>query len=472
MTLSIRSSSHLALFGLSLGLSLGLGACNLVQVGGLGGGGPKSGGGGQGGGASGGAAANGKAADPAMVKLFATLDYKCCATGRERGRNVLAAAGIDVTQIGHFGTPDAEWLPGWNNRGSHDELADAFLQGAINKTWSAQCVADWEDWSGKAKKLDDALRPTLGALASGGYYERASGLRALFGKVLEQRKALGIELSAEHPMSHTGLLFDVALATYQLHREQRREFAATSVLGTYEKELQLLHERGRHATKDAAFERDLFCAMGERVGTHRTVKMPKLGPLDADAEAVPKWPEWDQAARIDVINKEIAQKPPRAYAEMPRVDVKVPWLLGGGWGSAPAYDPKAPKLGRVGPLEITAIKGSGASAVVVLGEKKTSARGYDCRPTGRPGNDFGGQELACKTGTDEDIVEISAQIGELPAGVSLAKGDKLELYLDVESDKSVVEKSTPPLMVRRRTIVGTARHVSSVQRGAQVLVKY
>lgn len=462
MTHSIRTASRVAL----LGLSLGVAACNLVHVGGLGGGGAKGGGEGSN------AATNDKAADPAMVKLFQSLDYKCCATGRERGRNVLATAGIDVTQIGHFGTPDAEWLPGWNNRGSHDELADAFLQGAINKTWSAQCIADWEDYSGKAKKLDDALRPTLGALSSAGYYERASGLRALFGKVLEQRKGLGIELSAEHPMSHTGLLFDVALATYQLHREQHREFAATSVLGAYEKELQLLHERGRHASKDAVFERDLFCAMGERLGTHRTAKMPNLGPLDADAQAVPKWPEWDQASRIDAINKEVASKPPHAYIEMPRVDMKVPWLLGGGWGSPPTFDPKAPKLGRVGPLEIVAIKGSGATAVVVLGDKKISARGYDCRPTGRPGNDFGGQEVACKTGTDEDVVEISVQIGELPAGVTLAKGDKLELYLDVESDKSVVEKNTAPLVVRKRTIVGTARHLASVQRGAQVLAKY
>jgi len=445
---------------LALGLVFATG-CNLLHIKGPGGAG--------GGGTS-------ASADPAMVKLFATLDYKAFPTGRERGRDVLAKAGIDVTQIGHFGTPDAEWLPGWNNRGSHDELADAFVQGAINKTWSAQCIADWADYRAKKTALEAALRPSLtAAKANGNFYDRASGLRDLFGKVIVEEKARGIALPAEHPMHETGILYEVAVVAFQTHRESHRDFAAWGLFSTHEKELGYLYDRGRTPSSDEKLERDIFCKLAETTGTHRTPKIPFVLGMQDEQAGVVKWPDWDQGESVKAMNAIVASKNPKSHDELAVAKWKVPHVSHDVNGKL-EFDGAAPKLALVGPLTVTSVKSTATKTTVTLSHTTTSARGYGCVPTSEiesvDSNGYVRYKLNCKTGTDQDTVEAELVFAELPSGFAFAKDDEVEAFVDIESDKSQKLKDTAPLVVRKRSIVGAGRHLARVKRGGAFVVKF
>jgi hypothetical protein len=282
-------------------------------------------------------------------------------------------------------------------------------------------------------------------------------------------------LPATHPMHETGILYEVAAVAFAAHRESRRDFAAWGLFSNQEKELGYLYDRGRTPSNDETLERNIFCKLAETTGTHRTAKLPLVLGMEDEQAGVVKWPEWDQSEQVKAMNAIVATKNPKSHAELAVAKWKYPQVAHDVSGKL-EFDGAAPKLALLGPLTVVSVKSTAAKTTLTLSHTTTSARGYGCVPTKEiesiDANGYVRYKLDCKVGTDQDTVEAELVFTELPSGFAFAKDDEVEAFIDIESDKSQKLKDTAPLVVRKRSIVGTGRHIARVKRGGNVVVKF
>jgi hypothetical protein len=258
-------------------------------------------------------------------------------------------AGISDTGLFKRGNVDPEWIPGWSNDLSTIELTNALVQGAVNRTWQKQCLADYDDYRQGLAAIEAKRRPQLVALGKGNYYERVSGLRTLLGDVLKDAEQKGLKLHSTHPLAWVGLPYEIASATVQLHRDTGHEYALASLVAPVSDKLASFSRFGRPWSEDKTLDRDVFCAYAETSGTHRTPKLPDIVGASPGEDSPARWPV--PAARHKEINQQLKSSQPQSEAALAISSWSIPSLESGSLGR----DTKAPKLVLTGPYVISGI---------------------------------------------------------------------------------------------------------------------
>lgn len=420
---------------------------------------------------SAGQSAGPKSGDAELDKLYQSIDYTCCTETRASGRMFFQKAGISDTGLFKRGNVDPEWIPGWTHDLSTIELTNALVQGAVNRTWQKQCLADYDDYRQGWAAIEAKHRPRLAALAKGNYYERISGLRTLYTDVLGDADQKGLKLHPTHPLAWVGLPYEIASAAVQLHRDAGREFALTEAMGPIRDRLDSFSHSGRAWSEDKALDRDVFCAYAETTGTHRTPRLPDIVGATPGEGSPARWPV--PAARHAEIKKQLQSLEPQSTAALAIPKWSVPSLESGSL----SRDSKAPKLVYTGPYVVTGVTRDGDKVVIVGEQKSTEPFNYDCRSTGTiasfdlNGNPVHGRD--CKVGSKTRVIAAEITFPDLPASIPINKSDEILLYGDISrEEKETPQKQTPSEVVTRRFYAFDGKHLKQVKREGKVVAGF
>jgi hypothetical protein len=418
-----------------------------------------------------GSSAGPKSSDAELTKLYQSIDYTCCTEGRASGRMFFQKAGVSDTALFKRGNVDPEWIPGWTNDLSTTELTNALAQGAVNRTWQKQCLADYDDYRQGWTAIETKHRPRLAALAKGNYYERAAGLKALLTDVLGDAEQKHLTLHASHPLAWVGLPYEIAVATVQLHRGTAHEVALAEVVSPVRDKIDNFSHFGRPWSEDKELDRDVFCAYAETTGTHRTPKLPDIVGATPGESSPARWPV--PAARHQEISKQLKSLEPQSTAALAIPKWEVPTLESGSL----SRDPKAPKLVATGPYVVSSIQRDGDKVVIVGEQKSSEPFNYDCRKTGTiasfdlNGNAVPGRD--CKVGTKTRVIAAEITFTDVPASIQINKSDEILLYGDVaREEKETPQKQTPSEVVTRRSYAFDGKHLRQVKREGKVVAGF
>ncbi len=412
-----------------------------------------------------------KSSDAELTKLYQSIDYTCCTETRAGGRAFFQKAGISEIALFKRGNVDPEWIPGWTKDLSTTELTDALVQGAVNRTWQKQCLADYDDYRQGMTAIEATRRPQLAALGKGNYYERASGLRTLLDDVLKDAEQKHLKLHSSHPLGWVGLPYEIAAAMVQLHRGTSHEVGLTEVVGPVRDKIDAFARFGRPWSEDKDFDRDVFCAYAETSGTHRTPKLPNIVGATPGEGSPARWPV--PAARHQEISKQLKSLTPQSEAAMAISSFAIPSLESGSL----SRDPKAPKLVLTGPYVISGIQRDGDKVVIVGEQKSTEPFNYACRSTGTIASfDLNGNAVAgrdCKIGSKTRVIAAEVTFTDVPASLQLGKSDEILFYGEVaREEKETPQKQTPSEVVTRRFYAFDGKHLRQVKREGKVVASF
>ena len=370
---------------------------------------------------------------------------------------------------------DPEWIPGWDSLTLTDETRVAITQAAINKSWSAQCAADFAEYRGTWKKLETANAAELERLKkTGNYYTRAAGLSALLAKVRKEAEAAKALYPAGYEPANVGLQNDIVAAMVSLHRDSGREYVLAGYLAQNEVSLADYAVRGR-AFADDATEKDLFCSAAVKVGTRKTPPLPLIFEMGNGYKAV-RWPvSAERTKEVRAQRDALIAKSAPAFAIE---DVRAGDFVN---GSSSQTHPKLYYVYAEGgsgmdndsPFKVTSVKPlAGGGLTLGLASTRTRMLPYDCRDTNKvdridPNTGKVVYVKDCKLQKYQTVRAITAELKEVPPGVEIKTGDSLGFYADVLSRKETVTVNTKPAKTVKEAVTMKIRHLDRVNRGSQ-----
>lgn len=369
---------------------------------------------------------------------------------------------------------DAEWIPGWDSLSLTDETRVAIAQAAVNKSWSAQCTLDFNEYRAAWKKIDGAYAAELAGFAKpGNYYTRAAGLSTLLAKVRKDAEGSKVLYPAGYEPANVGLLNDIVTVMVALHKETGREFALAGYLAKNNVNLADYAAHGRKFADDAT-ERDIFCSAAVKVGTLKTPAVPVMAEYGKAFSAV-KWPvSNDRTKQVYAQRDALVAKATTALAVK---DVRAGDLLN---GSSSSSDPKLWWVYSEGssgmdsdtPFKVTSVKPlAGGGLSLAITQTRVRMLPYDCRDTNKvdridPNTGKVVYVKNCKMQKYTTSREIAAEMKEVPSGVDIKVGDALGFYADLASSKETIVTNTAPAKTVKEAMVMKIRHLENVQRGA------
>lgn len=413
------------------------------------------------------------APDPRLVELHRSLDYTCCTEGRKRGSDYYKKAGLETIGVFKYGNPDPEWLPGWSYQASTEDLMDAVVQAAVNRTWLKKCHADWAEYRAGIKKIEDTHRPRLAEIRKrSNYYERSAGLVNLMVTLLGDVDREKLELRKMHPTARVGLGYEIVAALFETHREMKRGFRMRSYLNQAWSQIELYGKHGRPWSSDEAFERDAFCMSAQRLGTHKTPELPSLGPWDPKAYAMIRWPFTE--AREDEIETKLAEAG-KATAAALTAPAEF-GITGLDMGFREEEERTPGVLFYAEQFVVEKVEAAGDKTKIVARRHEAKPLEYDCRRTNRidsvDPNGYVRYAVDCKLGTKERDVVVSLSFGDLPASVTPQKGDEIVFYATIVDRKDKTLKNLPNHLHHLREYTLDGQHLAQVKRDDKVVIAY
>jgi len=209
---------------------------------------------------------------------------------------------------------------------------------------------------------------------------------------------------------------------------------------------------GRPWSTDDGVERDQFCAYSEELGTHRT---PSMSGAGADYGDLVKQPDWHAPARAAKVKRLLdataaAAKAAHAHdpAEVPTLDV----------------DSAKGALVQVSQPPLTSARRKGTQYLLTFTASNTTTHWVGCRSTGeieRIADD--GRVIhheVCKPDYEDYNTTITAILDDVPAAITLQKGDYVLVYGTVARNTVQTHGSTT-----RHDVQLIRAHLGSIDRG-------
>ncbi len=401
-----------------------------------------------------------------VKNLYSKLDYTCCSDG---DRSVVehlfdkggVPSGYNPVRDPKIAELDPTWLPGTAKLKLTDETREAIVQAAVNRTWAGQCKSDYKSFRAGWKTIEDKYRPELEMLRKEkNYYRAVTGLMSLMGDVLQEGERAKLTLRGEHPHQWTGLKFEIYGAIVEAHRGADRLFYLDAKLDRVKDMARALASFGR-SFKDDAFEETVFCANAQTLGTH------KMGPLmivterDTSTAAV-LWPYSKEKRKELKAELTKLQAASAAALKLGRRESIV--LLADHVSPGGTHNQKG-KLIQAKGFTVTKIKRDGMNVELTATLTEKSAFSYGCTRSNRVDRVTDGgvvlYEQNCQTGTSEDTKIVQVTIADLPASVSIAKGDLITVFGNVVTFTEK-EAKTASSKTHTRNYVLKGKHLSDV----------
>jgi hypothetical protein len=395
-------------------------------------------------------------------ELSKKLTYEHVSDGQEAGE-IFSAAGIPTgyNPVRHMKNPDPEWIVYWDALELTDETKTAIAQAAVNRTWTAKVHADYARYRKAWRAIEDDARPKLQTIMEGkGYYARAAALAELLADVRKRAEAAKALHDRSPEIAPVGLLDDIVRAIVQLHRDERVAFLLDDFAAAHQLDLAAFAKHGRPFAADDAVERDLFTQAARAKGTLETPALPVMFEYGKGLKAV-RWPvSSERRDEIDAARTAMVTDAAKAKSvELPRrmsalftgdgpdeVDPKLRWL-----------DPPLGGTDHFTPL--TVVKAGAAEVELATTYEYSTA--YGCKDTNQ-WDDNGIRIRDCKYKQHKRKHRLTVKIPELPPGLTLEKGDVVELYADLEDRRERGDDVSYKL---------TARAIVSVKRDGKEIVK-
>ena len=408
--------------------------------------------------------------------LYNKIDYNCCSNGdpsivEHAFDKASVPGGYNPVRDPKAADLDPTWLPGIAKLKLTDETREAIVQAAINRTWASQCKTDYKSFRAGWKTIEDKYRPELEMLRKEkNYYRAVTGLMSLMGDVLQGGEQAKLTLNAEHPHQWTGLKFEIYAAIVEAHRVADRLFYLDAKLARVRDMANALATFGR-SFKDDAFEETVFCASAQTLGTHKMGPLTIVTARETSTGAV-LWPyskEKQKAVKSDLAKLQIETA---ATLKLGRREGIV--LLADHVSLDATHNQKG-KLIHAKGFTVTKVKRVGASVELTATLVEKSAFSYGCTRSNRVDRvtDAGVvlYEQNCKAGTEEDTKIVQVTIADLPASVSIAKGDQVAVFGNVVTFTEK-EAKTASSRTYTRNYVLKGKHLSDVLHDKKAVLSF
>ncbi|MFI5300106.1 MAG: hypothetical protein ACHREM_18620 [Polyangiales bacterium] len=406
-------------------------------------------------------------ADPALVKLFEQLTYADFPYDRHWGDpfELLERKRIDLATMPTTGTPSPEWLPGWPGGLRGGKLADAFVQGVVNKTWQARCYDDYSDYRTQWRAIEDKIGSRLeAARAKKNPYSRMQELTAAWSELQAQVKTLRL-VPVKNPERWSGLGYEIVRDIIVLNHGLERAPAIEEWYRTVKDYV----GAGYAAPSDDQLRRDLFCYEATDHGTHRTHEPYRTQSYKELGEVV-RAVDWDKPEAHTKIAQALAEaKKAREALALPDTGLR-----------SSAFDLahgtyKAGQVVRADAV-VDSLQRQASGATLTVKITKDETTWGNCKSTGKiEGYDEEGHPKygsVCDALKETTEATITVSLADLPASITLEKGDEVRLYGTVASWKETPQAFSGRTSIIRKTLRLSDGYLGRVKRGKAIVQSF
>lgn len=370
--------------------------------------------------------------------------------------------------------PDPAWLTEWDkisedeHLNTADETYQALLVAAGRRTWQTRCYADFAaldtEWRANDAKWNKDIDS---AVKISEPYARITAVRALMATAIEDaHKAQSLIDHMKTDVGYANTLNGALKGAYDsTGRDYLYAIQAPPRLGRVRPRL------------SAEIERDLYCFRAMSSGTSKTPALPSFAGGDSYTERGAKFVRpiftQDQREKLAKLADEQAIAAEKAF---------VPGKFNDAWANA-VFDGKAeisghPKLAHMPNYgEIKKISTENGKQVLEIAEHSEGAYSYDCVETNKfdhwDGNGHAVYRSICKEGKEVSDLAVEIVVGaDLPAGVVLAVGDRIEGFATVQAHVAKTLVDTKPYVKKSESWAFELQHLTSISRKGKVVSKW
>ena len=372
-------------------------------------------------------------------------------------------------KLASYPAPDPEWLPGWGQLAAlnREDIVYRMLgQAAANRTWTADCHADFAEYAAGWKALDAKIRPRFdSARRDENPYGRIAKLRGLLEEVIRDGTKQDLFIAKQHPSRVAGLYFELVEAMYATYDDADAAFRASASLGHVREDVAAMRKYGR-PLRDAAFERDAYCGFGQEHGTAKWQKLPSSTSARDGATYV-RYPV--AAARMKEIEREIAK--------VPR---KLPAAAGDKIGELDYDTSQSTTKGKLWSFNprfiVKKVQRQGAGVTLELERVHAYTRSYDCQTTNKVHRIHADGRVEyqqrCRAGEEERRATATISFAMAPADLDVRPGDKVLAYGVVQDHQHsvIVKRADTYKDVTRYRLVG--RWLATVERNDKSVARW
>ena len=375
-------------------------------------------------------------------------------------------------KIAEWPAPDAAWLPGWAQLASlnRDDISYQMLgQAAANRTWLADCHADFDRYSKGWKGLDAAVRPRLeAARRDANPYARIAKLVPLLEEVARTGTEQKLFLPARHPSRAAGLYYELVAAVFDTYASANATFHARVTLGRMREDVALMRTYGRRL-RDADFEREAYCAFGQRLGTAKWQALP-MRVSEREGAAYVRYPVG--AKRVQELDAELKQLA-RASDRLQLPDVGRIVTLD---HDSRTNSKVEPRLWSVHTFDVKKVTRKGAGLVLELERVRANAMSYDCISSNKVDriNADGRVEYKrkCRMGDQEHRATVVMTFAVAPPGADVRRGDRVHAFGDLDDKQHRVLVDRKNLYKDHTRYRMTGRWIAAIERGEKVVTRW
>lgn len=360
--------------------------------------------------------------------------------------------------------PDPTWLTGWDKMSEDekantaDETYQALIVAAMRRTWLAKCYADYLAIDKEARALDAKWATEIAEASKiPSPYGRISALLELQDTA---EKSARNDSVIDILMTQVGFQRDLRVAIKKAYESTGRDYLYAIVNGAPQ-------QNDIRARLDAATERDMYCAYAAANGTPKTPALDSAGRGNSYTERGAKYvkPLFSEETqkKIDRLREKEAKK---SVDEARPGNFSKVYIEGIEKGEKEI--PGHPKLGYYSGFgEVKKITQNGGKTELEILYAYTNEYAYDCVETNRIHSIQNGRIVyreICKTGKSIQETTVRLTLGEMPEGVTVQVGDKVEGYAVVKKHEAKTVTDTKPLIKKTELWVLELEHLSKVTR--------
>ncbi|MRG94417.1 hypothetical protein [Polyangium spumosum] len=361
--------------------------------------------------------------------------------------------------------PDPTWLTGWDKMSDDekfntaDETYQALIVAASRRTWLAKCHADYA-------ALDKELRANDTKWAS--EIEQASKIPSPYKRIgalldLEQmadKNARASNQYLDNLMNNVGFRRDLRVALKAAYDSTGRDYL-------YAIEGRAPRGDEVRARLDPTTERDLYCIRAAGYGTPKTPEFKGAPAGNAYTERGAKYvkPLFSEETRkkLDGLREKEARKSIEEVRPGKFSQVYIS-TVAKGEGEIAGH----PKLGYYGGFgEVKKVTQNGGKTELEIVQNSSNEYPYNCVETNKIHSIQNGRIVyreICQWGKKIHDTTVRLTLGELPEGVKIQVGDKVEGYTIVQKHEEKKLADTQALKKSSELWVLELEHLSKVLR--------
>lgn len=405
----------------------------------------------------------------ALGAYYASLDH---ATLRPlfqnaSGDDVYEKAKADVGReaLWQSPNPDPEWIKAWGTQDwtNASENAEVMFQAAFNRSWDGACAAEADATFAAHARLAKAHAVELARVdALTNYYERMAGYAALFARFEEDARGAGLT-PEQRPLGPVGFRVEILARAIAYHQASPHGFVEFP-WDRFGAAAERTRKDGRALTADAAFERHAYCAAAASQGGRELPPFTSI--IDGSNTRARKlaWPTvWGDEDAVKARTRKLREDTARTLATRGGARVeRVEKAFG------VSFPEGEPKLASFQAFTVDAARGPD----VMVSRTDVEHYDYACRETTKIDRIEDGKiryRVDCKTGKATYHLVADVRFAELPPGLTLAKGDVIYFYADLDQSTLKKIKDTAAHRHTGRKMTLTGRHLAAVTRGRDKL---